>query len=130
MIAKHFENIVLEKFGFDFSPISTAGDGLFSLFFLFSGRREFVFAEGICRYRENVIGCRGREYVIAVEVSGDFVGPDRKGGKGYFRVIRGSLLLRSIKRFTGKNQPRKESGILIWDLTRMPILFFLWMRLL
>ena len=43
MIAKHFENIVLEKFGFDFSPTQQAGDEDCFLSFFFSREEESLF---------------------------------------------------------------------------------------
>ena len=63
MINEHFERIVKEKFGFDFSPTQQAAMKNF-LAFLFDRHPESI--EGICRNGENFFGGGHREYITAI----------------------------------------------------------------
>ena len=66
MINEHFERIVKEKFGFDFSPTQQAAMKNF-LAFLFDRHPESLFLlKWICRNGENFFGGGHREYITAI----------------------------------------------------------------
>ena len=65
MINEHFERIVKEKFGFDFSPTQQAAMKNF-LAFLFDRHPESLFLLKGCRNGENFFGGGHREYITAI----------------------------------------------------------------
>ena len=126
MINEHFERIVKEKFGFDFSPTQQEAMKNF-LAFLFDRHPESLFL------LKGYAGTGKTSLVAAIvntllQFEQQVVLLARGERRKCFPVIRISLLLRYIKRFTGRKMHRRESGYSTWDLTGMPTRFFSWMR--
>ena len=112
MINEHFERIVKEKFGFDFSPTQQAAMKNF-LAFLFDRHPESLFL------LKGYAGT-GKTSLVAAIVN------------TLLQFEQQVVLLaptgRAAKRFTGRKMHRRESGYSTWDLTGMPTRFFSWMR--
>ena len=127
MINEHFERIVKEKFGFDFSPTQQAAMKNF-LAFLFDRHPESLFLlKGYAGTGKTSLVAAIVNTLLQFEQQVVLLAPTGRAAK-VFPVILISLLLRYIKRFTGRKMHRRESEYSTWDLTGMPTRFFSWMR--
>ncbi len=124
MIQKHFEDIVLKKFGFDFSPTQKLAVERFSHFFFARQEDGLFLLRGYAGTGKTSLVSAMVNALVALGYKVVLLAPTGRAAK-VFSGYAGQPAFTIHKKFTGRKRPMTEKVFLTWVLTEGRIRCFL-----